>query len=232
MNLNLMNFHSRLELQTRHRKQSAFTLVEILIVIAIVGILAAMLLPVFNNARNSARSTACQSNLKQIGLALQLYLSDYSNIYPQVTSVPDNCTFSESLVRYTKSNEVFTCPMAPNEFYQPGCLPDKHEGDITYHYDGGYIMNVSDMSSTVMSQTRIRNPTQMISLIDGEVPLGLTAPGPGTEPITFDRLIEMGIQMRHREGANALFVDGHVKWLSPGALADRSAWTITGRSSS
>ena len=217
--------------QTRCSRRRAFTLVEILIVLVVIGLLAALLLPVFNNARNSARSTACQSNLKQIGLALQLYLNDSSNIYPEPFAIPQNCTFSNSLVNYTRSTEVFTCPSAPNEFYQPGCLPDKHEGDITYHYDGGYIMNLSDLLNPRLSQMRIRRPTQMILLVDGETGQGVTQPGSGTMPITADRLLEMGVQLRHREGANALYADGHVKWLSSSAIADRSAWTLSGRDS-
>ena len=224
------NSGPRFQNQLSHRR--AFTLVEILVVIAIIGILAAILLPVFNSARDSARRSACQSNLKQIGIALNLYLNDFSNIYPEPYSIPANCSFSNSLVNYTKFAEVFTCPSAPTEFYQPGCPANKNEGDVTYHYDGGYIMNLSDLVNPRLSQTRILRPAQMILLIDGETPQGVTQPGAGDKPIAPERLIEMGVQMRHSGGANALFADGHVKWLSASALTDRSAWTLTGRSSS
>ena len=59
-----------------------FTLVELLVVIAVVAVLAAMLLPVLSRARESARKAACQSNLRQIGTAFRLYASDYDGLYP------------------------------------------------------------------------------------------------------------------------------------------------------
>lgn len=59
-----------------------FTLVEMLVVLAIISVLAALLLPTLNKAREAGRSTACLSNLRQIGLALQLYVQDYNNRLP------------------------------------------------------------------------------------------------------------------------------------------------------
>jgi len=59
-----------------------FTLIEMLIVIAIMAILAAILFPVFAKAREKARQAACSSNLKQIGLAVMMYISDYDQVLP------------------------------------------------------------------------------------------------------------------------------------------------------
>src|ERR1700722_7640906 len=60
-----------------------FTLIELLVVIAIIAILAAILFPVFSQAREKARSISCLSNGKQIGLALYMYVQDYDETYPQ-----------------------------------------------------------------------------------------------------------------------------------------------------
>jgi prepilin-type N-terminal cleavage/methylation domain-containing protein/prepilin-type processing-associated H-X9-DG protein len=60
----------------------AFTLIELLVVIAVIGILASLLLPVLGRAKEAARSTACLSNLHQIGIALQLYVQDNNNRLP------------------------------------------------------------------------------------------------------------------------------------------------------
>ncbi len=68
---------------TRSRKPgSGFTLIELLVVIAIIAILAAMLFPVFARARESARKIQCLSNVKNIAMAIQLYLTDYDRLFP------------------------------------------------------------------------------------------------------------------------------------------------------
>ena len=69
----------------RRRINAAFTLIELLIVIAIITILAAILFPVFARARENARRSACQSNLKQLGLGIAQYTQDYDERYPSVS---------------------------------------------------------------------------------------------------------------------------------------------------
>src|SRR5687767_15500653 len=64
------------------RKRGGFTLIELLVVIAIIAILAAILFPVFAQAREKARAATCQSNLKQLGNALGMYMQDYDELCP------------------------------------------------------------------------------------------------------------------------------------------------------
>src|SRR3954468_12696840 len=63
-------------------RRAGFTLIELLVVIAIIAILAGLLFPVFASVRTSARSSVCQSNLKQIGVAIQAYSQDWDGVYP------------------------------------------------------------------------------------------------------------------------------------------------------
>jgi len=71
-------------------RQNAFTLIELLVVIAIIAILAAILFPVFAQAKAAAKKTACLSNVKQIGLSSQLYIQDFDDAYPQVKATTTN----------------------------------------------------------------------------------------------------------------------------------------------
>ena len=104
-----------------NRKQNTtrcagFTLIELLVVIAIIAILAAILFPVFARARENARRSSCQSNLKQIGLGLLQYTQDYDERF-MTGRFPWNPTASAgtngwagAIQPYIKSTQVFTCP--------------------------------------------------------------------------------------------------------------------------
>lgn len=81
----------------RSQAQRGFTLIELLVVIAIIAILAAILFPVFAQAREKARQTSCLSNLKQMGLATLMYVQDYDETYPpNSVSAPSGFTFSNT----------------------------------------------------------------------------------------------------------------------------------------
>ncbi len=98
------------------RNRRGFTLIELLVVIAIIAILAAILFPVFAQAREKARQTACLSNLRQVGLGLQMYAQDYDEVLPTSIDVvnfadpkaPNN--FLAALIPYIKSKAIFICP--------------------------------------------------------------------------------------------------------------------------
>src|SRR5262245_7471887 len=96
----------------RSRRPRGFTLIELLVVIAIIAILAAILFPVFAQARASARKTACLSNMKQLGLALQQYATDYEGYMPpsQLPPTGDNVSWPTMCYPYVKNEGVFVCP--------------------------------------------------------------------------------------------------------------------------
>lgn len=108
-----------------NRRKFGFTLIELLVVIAIIAILAAILFPVFAQAREKARSISCLSNLKQMGLATMMYAQDYDETFyqlpwhqnPNDTGCPPNpnapCPtvwWSDLLMPYIKNQGIFSCP--------------------------------------------------------------------------------------------------------------------------
>lgn len=103
--------------------RKGFTLIELLVVIAIIAILAAILFPVFAQAKAAAKKTACLSNLKQSGLAVLMYNTDYDGTFAQSVYTTDGpsgalvpgfgfhaFTVYDAILPYTKNADIFTCP--------------------------------------------------------------------------------------------------------------------------
>lgn len=113
------------------RKSSGFTLIELLVVIAIIALLAAILFPVFARARENARRSSCQSNLKQIGISMIQYTQDYDESLPSIFYGGTNGTrWFQVINPYLKSSQVLLCPSdvknpADNVSYAINCVSMK-----------------------------------------------------------------------------------------------------------
>ncbi|MBC7529256.1 MAG: DUF1559 domain-containing protein [Chthonomonadaceae bacterium] len=137
-------------LDRRRSKLAGFTLIELLVVIAIIAILAAILFPVFARAREQARKTACLSNMKQIGTALQMYAQDYDETYAPRYGSGDVSDFENGFQRswknmlnvYIKNRDVFKCPSNPTAL--KGDLIWNGTKSTTGYYAGGYSMWLPD----------------------------------------------------------------------------------------
>jgi prepilin-type N-terminal cleavage/methylation domain-containing protein/prepilin-type processing-associated H-X9-DG protein len=129
------------------QKKSAFTLIELLVVIAIIAILAAILFPVFAQAREKARQTSCLSNLKQMGLGVMMYVQDYDETYPQAyyylndnSSAGGYAQWSGVTQPYVKNYGLFTCPSDKNR----GLAPTNFIGDnLGFGVPGGQTAQVA-----------------------------------------------------------------------------------------
>src|SRR6187551_558294 len=98
----------------RRTGRRGFTLIELLVVIAIIAILAAILFPVFARARENARRSSCQSNLKQIALGIKQYIQDYDEMMPRYYyATTPNTYWNNAIDPYVKSTQIFDCPSAP-----------------------------------------------------------------------------------------------------------------------
>lgn len=114
------------KLRRRAEEEKGFTLIELLVVIAIIAILAAILFPVFAQAREKARQSSCLSNEKQIGLAILSYAQDADETIPQseylyksngtagTANAYDNMKWMDVIQPYIKNTGVFNCPSDPN----------------------------------------------------------------------------------------------------------------------
>lgn len=130
----------------RIARRRGFTLIELLVVIAIIAILAAILFPVFAQAREAARKAACTSNMKQLGLALQSYATDYDGIMPpsQLPSTGANVSWPTMLFPYVKNEGIFVCPSG-----EPSLVSRSLGSGVTRSYcgitDTAYVPNTFNL---------------------------------------------------------------------------------------
>lgn len=210
------------------QRSHAFTLIELLVVIAIIAILAAILFPVFAQAREKARSISCVSNLKQAGTALAMYVQDYDETFPlsfykSNDSGGNACTvaYYQEMYPYQKSVDMLRCPSAPIALdfplglsvasLPPPCAPPAlryisyqpnysllDQGDPNAMFGGATGRPVKQLAS-------IEYAVETIAFGDGT----LTLPGGSASY----KLFSAPIQARHNGNANVAFVDGHAKMM-------------------
>jgi prepilin-type N-terminal cleavage/methylation domain-containing protein/prepilin-type processing-associated H-X9-DG protein len=173
-------------------KRRGFTLIELLVVVAIIAILAAILFPVFAQAREKARQTTCQSNLQQIGKALAMYASDFDErLCPTRTTGQIGVINSYEWIRtgtwdhlvqpYIKNAKVFQCPSWDVTAPTPGSLAFE-EWPLTY----GMNYRLGQFSPTVLNDapllwfdsitiSQVRRPADTIHVVDNAFVLNSNA---------------------------------------------------------
>jgi len=194
--------------ELRHRKSTGFTLIELLVVIAIIAILAAILFPVFARAREKARQSSCLSNVKEISLAVQMYIQDYDDVIVVHVTDPygDMKIWPEHIYPYVKNAQVFTCPSEPGNSWEGG-------SDSSFGYGMNYWLAGYDIGTVKLAD--IKRPAETILLADDNyyvlVPSCFLAMYPTDPYCGVDGIARL--PARHNQGDNFGFVDGHAKWM-------------------
>jgi prepilin-type N-terminal cleavage/methylation domain-containing protein/prepilin-type processing-associated H-X9-DG protein len=154
-----------MKISMRHSSPSrnaAFTLIELLVVIAIIAILAAILFPVFAQAREKARQTSCLSNMKQMGLGVMMYIQDYDETYPTAYfhrafnppagGVAGGYEHWSGLINpYVKNFQMYICPSDPLRGHAPTCFSSASNNSGA-GAPGGQLANVCGSGSIVDNQ--------------------------------------------------------------------------------
>jgi len=224
----------------KRQPRSAFTLIELLVVIAIIAILAAILFPVFAQAREKARSASCQSNLKQLSTAVMMYKQDYDEKYPFAGWTPNSIgtwDWQNSVAPYVKNKGVYRCPSSGDDDENPRNPQEWswNRNPVSYLYNNYLAENRQPLNDA-----SVRAPADCTLLVDGHSDWGCpnndcSVAGvdwlgrPGTvwlmEDSTFgaDSSLITGwlcwqgytwALPRHNGGSNMAFCDGHVKWIN------------------
>jgi prepilin-type N-terminal cleavage/methylation domain-containing protein/prepilin-type processing-associated H-X9-DG protein len=182
----------------------AFTLTELLVVIAVIGLLASMLLPALSRAKEHAQCSHCLSNLKQLGVALTLYTHDFNSRVQVDAPLDPNSTWASILNTNEplQALDVFVCPTYPprqftNWFYIYGVRqdppPEVSEGDF----------------DEILKTSLVPRPTDFLLVADTT---SLGRGGAGARQYYYFRIAhENEVHARHNGCANGLFLDAHAE---------------------
>ena len=206
------------------RRRTGFTLIELLVVIAIIAILAAILFPVFSQAREKARSASCQNNLKQMGIAMAQYLQDYDSNYPNARYANNDCGagnvqcfngsgwdgwVSNVLAPYERSTGIYQCPSKKRDadFMDGRMGPNKGQASYSFNY----------RSTDATAEVDIPEAASLLTFWDStnfwtDCPYMDTGGcGINGRDLAWYRNKQFNLTSWHQGRNNFLFADGHVK---------------------
>jgi prepilin-type N-terminal cleavage/methylation domain-containing protein/prepilin-type processing-associated H-X9-DG protein len=223
-----------------------FTLIELLVVIAIIAILAAILFPVFAQARESARTISCLSNKKQLALAHLMYAQDYDEMLCPTAITNGGPYWPLMVMPYIKNKGIYSCPSTSNSW--PGwCLNSWGIPEGATNLDGicmpvglnnnlqrGVLRGENDKWKIMRGVTmaEMEAPADHILLVDNYAPYF-----PGylnsyyyvaecNDDVESWPSVSLQPTGQHKLGANVAFTDGHAKWFRQSYLTPLNSMEV------
>jgi prepilin-type N-terminal cleavage/methylation domain-containing protein/prepilin-type processing-associated H-X9-DG protein len=202
------------------RLRQAFTLIELLLVIAILAILAAILFPLFAQAREKARAATCASHLRNLSTALLMYVQDYDEQLPlavaPTTTKPFFAAWHDLIDPYVKNKQVWLCPSSPLPRTDADGTPTSH-----YGYNAVYLsnlrLNFSNLGTTATGAplAAVAAPAETVLLTDARASKEPNLCGPDGKYLLPPSQPATDCWGRpsflHQEGCTVTWLDGHVR---------------------